>query len=90
MRSLLGWVALGYGLVTTLAFGGTAIYAIGFIANLRLPKTIDSGTPGPWLHALLINAFLIGLFTAQHSIMARRGFKRLWTRLVPKPIERSS
>ena len=90
MRSLLRWLALAYGLSTTLLFAATAIYAVGFIANLGLPKTIDSGPAGPTAHALPINVLLIALFAVQHSLMARQGFKRVWARIVPPPVERST
>jgi protein-S-isoprenylcysteine O-methyltransferase Ste14 len=62
----------------------------GFVGNLWVPKTIDSNAGGPVGPAVAINVLLIVLFAAQHSIMARPAFKRVWTRFVSEPIERST
>jgi len=80
-----------YGLVVYVFFLATFLYAIGFVGNLPLlPKTIDSGAAAPLAETLLVDLALLGLFAVQHSVMARRGFKRWWTTVIPEAMERSS
>jgi methanethiol S-methyltransferase len=80
-----------YGLVVYFFFLATFVYAIGFVGNLPLlSKTIDSGAAAPLLETLVVDLALLGLFAVQHSVMARRGFKRWWTKLIPETVERST
>lgn len=79
-----------YGLAVYAIFLLTFLYSIGFVGNLLVPKSIDSGVQGSVAASVLVNLALLSAFALQHSIMARPAFKRIWTKVIPKAAERST
>jgi protein-S-isoprenylcysteine O-methyltransferase Ste14 len=84
------FLAVIYGLVVYFFFLATFVYAIFFVAGIVVPKTIDTGQVLPAWQAALIDGLLLSVFAIQHSVMARQGFKRVWTQIIPPRIERST
>jgi protein-S-isoprenylcysteine O-methyltransferase Ste14 len=84
------FIAFLYGLASYVVFFVTFLYAIGFVSGLVVPKTIDTGTVVPLTEAFIVNILLMSVFAIQHSVMARKQFKRWWTQFVPAPVERST
>lgn len=80
---------LAFGAISYAVFLAGFLYSIGFVGNLVVPKSIDSGSAIPFGEALFVNAALMSLFAVQHSVMARPAFKRWWAKIVPPSVERS-
>ncbi len=79
-----------YGTINYVLFLGVFLYLIGFLTGFLVPKNVNSGPKTPTSIAFMINILLLSLFGIQHTVMARPGFKSWWTRIVPKPMERST
>jgi methanethiol S-methyltransferase len=83
-------LAAFYGLVAYAVFLGAFLYAIAWVGGLPVPRTVDRGPAATPAAAVLVDALLLAAFAVQHSGMARPGFKRRWTRIVPPVVERST
>ena len=87
MRGILSFL---YGVAAYVACLAALLYFVAFSGNLLVPKSVDVGAGAAWFEALVTDLLLLALFGVQHSVMAREGFKRWWTRVVPPPLERST
>jgi protein-S-isoprenylcysteine O-methyltransferase Ste14 len=83
------YVAILYGAISYALFLAVFVYAIGFVGGLT-PRSIDDAVAAPVGVAVVVDVLLMTLFAAQHSVMARPGFKKWWTRYVPTVVERST
>jgi protein-S-isoprenylcysteine O-methyltransferase Ste14 len=79
-----------YGITTYIIFFGTFLYAIGFVGNFFVPKSMDTGQSGSLGEALIVNMLLLSVFAIQHSVMARKGFKKAWAKIIPAALERNT
>ncbi len=79
-----------YGVISYAIFFAVFCYACGFVGNLFVPKGMDSAPTMGFGAAILVNLCLLTVFALQHSVMARPSFKRVWTQVIPEPLERST
>ena len=84
------FIAFIYGIIAYTVFLISFLYAIGFVGNFIVPKSIDSGMETTFWQALLVNALLLSVFAIQHSVMARPAFKSWITSFISPAIERST
>ena len=84
------WAMTAYGVAVYVCFLAVFAYFIGWVEAIAVPRTINDGPGAETATAIVIDLVLLGSFTVQHSVMARPAFKRMWTRVVPAPVERST
>jgi protein-S-isoprenylcysteine O-methyltransferase Ste14 len=84
------FLALAYAVLNYLVFLVVFLYAVGFVGDFVVPRSVDHGLQARVGEAIVVDVALLGLFAVQHSVMARPAFKRWWTRMVPEGIERST
>jgi protein-S-isoprenylcysteine O-methyltransferase Ste14 len=84
------FLALVYGVLNYLVFLVVFLYAVGFVGDLVVPRSVDRGPQASAGAAIVVDVLLLGLFAVQHSVMARPAFKRWLTRVVPVDLERST
>lgn len=84
------WLFFAYGVACHLLFLGTFAWMACFVGNFLISKSIDSASRTSTISAVGVNVLLLTIFALQHSVMARPAFKRVWTRIIPEPIERST
>jgi len=83
-----------YALVSYALFTISFLYALGFVGNYVVPKSIDRsidvGTPSNVTEAIVVNLLLMSLFAIQHSVMARPAFKRWSSKFLAPACQRST
>lgn len=79
-----------YGIICYAIFLISFLYAIPFIGDFWVSKTVNTGTQTPVIQAVIINLVLLSLFAIQHTIMARQPFKKWLTQYIPWAMERST
>jgi protein-S-isoprenylcysteine O-methyltransferase Ste14 len=83
-------LVFSYGLASYALFLFSFLYAIAFVGNFYVERSLDAAARSSFLHALVVDTLLLGIFAVQHSVMARPAFKRVLTKLIPEPAERST
>jgi protein-S-isoprenylcysteine O-methyltransferase Ste14 len=86
----MGLAALFYGSFCYLAFLAVFIYLVAFVGDLGIGRSLSTGPEARPAAALGVDLALLGLFALQHSLMARPGCKRIWARVLPGSVERST
>lgn len=84
------YLIIGYGAASYLLFVVAFLYLIGFLGDFVVPRSVDRALTAPIGEAIAVDVALVALFGVQHSVMARQGFKRWWTRFVPPSVERTT